>query len=116
MKDTLDIYLSNSRLHCNFSRNNTLEAYAPDASVFESEYLVEKLETKAGWSFPSIDEEWFLGYFDELRDFVQAIREGHDPLSDGRLGRSVIQVIYSAYLSAAEGRVIQLDDVLMPVH
>ena len=74
MKDTLDIFLSNARIHCNFSRNNTLEAYAPDATVFESEYLVEKLETKAGWSSPSIDEDWFLGYRDELLDFIEAVQ------------------------------------------
>jgi len=115
LKDTLDIYMSNARLHCNFSRSNTLEAYAPEASVFESEYLVEKTETKAGWSSPSINEDWFLGYHDELRDFIEAIRHDRLPLSDGNLGRSVVQVIYSAYLSAEQRRVVELDEVLESV-
>ena len=109
MKDTLDIYLSNARMHCDFSRTNTLQAYAPDATVFEGEYLMEKLETPAGWSFPSVDEEWFLGYRWELQDFVEAVKFDREPLADGRLGRDVVHVIYSAYLSAAEGRLVRLD-------
>ncbi len=109
IKDTLDIFLSNARIHCHLSRNNTLEAYAPDPAVFEEEYIIEKLETKAGWSFPSISEEWFLGYQLELKDFVEAVRFDRAPLSDGRLGREVVRVIYSAYLSAEEGRVVYLE-------
>jgi predicted dehydrogenase len=111
MKDTLDIYMSNARIHCNFSRSNLLEAYAPDPSSFESEYLMEKLETKAGWSYPSIDEEWLLGYHHELRDFIEAVQEDREPLATGKLGRDVVEVIYAAYLSAEEGRLVQLRGV-----
>lgn len=108
MRDTLDVYLSNARLHCDFSRSTLLQAYAPDPTPFADEYLVEKLETKAGWSFPSVDEEWLLGYHHELADFVEAVRQDRAPLSDGRLGRAVVEVIYSAYLSAAEGRPVAI--------
>ncbi len=108
MKDTLDIYLSNARIHCDFARSTLLQAYAPDTTSFADEYLVEKLETKAGWSYPSIDEDWLLGYHHELRDFVEAVKFDREPLSTGRLGRSVVEVIYSAYLSAEEGRPVQL--------
>jgi predicted dehydrogenase len=108
MKDTLDVYLSNARMHCDLSRSNVLQAYAPDPAVFGDEYIVEKLETKAGWSFPSVDEEWFLGYLHELRDFVKAVRDDRPPLSDGELGRDVVQVIYGAYLSAERGQVVEL--------
>ena len=108
MKDTLDIFLSNARIHCDFARSSLLQAYAPDPSSFANEYLVEKLETKAGWSFPSIDEDWLLGYHHELRDFVEAVRYDREPLSTGRLGRAVVEVIYGAYLSAEEGRPVQL--------
>jgi predicted dehydrogenase len=108
MKDTLDIFLSNARIHCDFARSTLLQAYAPDPSPFADEYLVEKLETKAGWSFPSIDEDWLLGYHHELRDFIEAVKYDQEPLSTGRLGRAVVEVIYGAYLSAEEGRPVQL--------
>ena len=109
LRDHLEVYMSNARIQCNMSRHNLIEAYAPEPSVFESEYLVEKLETKAGWSFPSVNEEWALGYERELADFVEAVRQDRAPLSDGELGRDVVKVIYSAYLSAEEGRVVHLN-------
>ncbi|NLS79517.1 MAG: Gfo/Idh/MocA family oxidoreductase [Chloroflexi bacterium] len=108
MKDYLEVYLSNARIQCNFSRNNLIETYAPDPAVFESEYLAEKLETKAGWNFPPADEEWALGYLRELRDFIEAVQFDREPLSDGALGRAVVNVMYSAYLAAEQGRTVQI--------
>lgn len=109
MRDTLDIFMSNARLHCDLTRSTLLQAYAPTPEVFEAEYLNEKLETKAGWTFPSVGEEWALGYQDQLKDFVEAVRYDRPPLSDGDLGREVVKVIYSAYVSAEEGRVVPIE-------
>ena len=108
LRDHLEIYMSNARIQCNMSRNNLIETYAPDASVFEAEYMAEKLETKAGWNFPSVNEEWSLGYEQELRDFCEAIKFDREPLSDGELGRDVVKVIYSAYVSAEQNQVVSL--------
>ncbi|NLE76555.1 MAG: Gfo/Idh/MocA family oxidoreductase [Chloroflexi bacterium] len=108
MEDTLDIYLSNGRVRCDMTHSTMMQAYAPSPEVFASEYLAEKLETKAGWSYPSIDEEWLLGYPQELRDFVEAIAEEREPLSTPQLGREVVQVMYAAYLAAEEGRRVTL--------
>jgi predicted dehydrogenase len=83
-------------------------AYAPNAEVFADEYIMEKVGTKAGWSYPSVDEEWLLGYPQEIRDFVEAVAYDRDPLADAALGRDVVEVIYSAYVSAEEGRRIDL--------
>jgi predicted dehydrogenase len=104
MRDRLEFSLSNARIICDLTHGGPIRAYAPDPAVFADEYLAEKLETKAGWSFPSPDEEWALGYPQELRDFVKAVIENRPPQSDAQLGRDVVNVIYSAYLSAAEGR------------
>jgi predicted dehydrogenase len=109
MRDTLDLFMSNARIHCDLTRNSLLQAYAPVPEVFAAEYLNEKLETKAGWSFPSVSEAWALGYQDQLRDFVEAVRDERPPLSDGALGREVVNVIYHAYLSAEAGRVVHLE-------
>jgi len=86
----------------------TARAYAPDANVFEPEYLSEKLETKAGWSYPSPDEDWMEGYPQELQDFAAAIARGRPPKSSAHLGRDVLEVIYAAYVSVEEGRRIEL--------
>jgi predicted dehydrogenase len=85
-----------------------VRAYAPDAAVFEPEYLSEKLETKAGWSYPSPDEDWMEGYPQELQDFAESIARGRAPKSDARLGRDVLEVVYAAYVSVEEGRRVEL--------
>jgi predicted dehydrogenase len=87
---------------------DAVQAYAPDASVFGDEYIVEKIETRAGWSFPQPDEDWMTGYPQEMQDFVEAVAAGREPLAGGALARDVTAVIYGAYLSAAEGRRVDL--------
>jgi predicted dehydrogenase len=109
MESSLKILMSNAHLVCNLSHTRLVEAYAPDASVFGAEYLTEKLETSAGWSPPQPDEDWAQGHRHMIQDFVAAIADGRAPQSDGELGRDVIQVVYSAYVSAAEGRRVALD-------
>ena len=48
------------------------------------------------------------GYAEELTDFVDAIGQGREPLSDGELARETLAVIYAGYLSAATGRRVSL--------
>lgn len=108
MEDTLELFLSNGRVKCDMTHSTMMQAYAPSPKVFEGEYLAEKLETKAGWSNPSIDEEWLLGYPQELRDFVESHLQGREPLSTAELGREVVRVMYAAYQSAEEGRRVDL--------
>jgi predicted dehydrogenase len=108
MESTLQVLLSNAHIKCNLSHTRLVEAYAPDASVFGSEYMIEKLETSAGWSPPAPDEDWAQGHRQMLQDFVGAIADGRAPLSDGALGLDVIRVVYAAYVAAEEGRRVQL--------
>jgi predicted dehydrogenase len=97
---------------CNINPNDAVQAYAPDPAVFGAEYITEKIETKAGWTFPQPDEDWMTGYPAELQDFVESVALGREPLSDGPLARDVLAVVYAAYLSAAEGRRVDLGPYL----
>lgn len=108
LQEKVSVYMTNAVLHANLAQNTAVQAYAPDGSIFGDEYFTEKLETKGGWSFPSPDEDWFRGYPQEMRDFVDAIREGREPLASAALAADCVEVIYAAYLSAEEGRRIQL--------
>ena len=102
------VYLTNAVLHANMAQNTAVQAYAPGPDIFGEEYFTEKIETKAGWTFPSPDEDWFRGYPQEIRDFVEAIREDREPLAGIDLAVECTEVIYAAYLSAAEGRRVTL--------
>jgi len=108
LHEKVSAYMTNAVLHANMAQNTAVQAYAPDGTIFGDEYFTEKLETKAGWSFPSPDEDWFRGYPQEMRDFVDAIGGRREPLAGLTLAADTIEVIYAAYLSAEEGRRVQL--------
>jgi predicted dehydrogenase len=108
VRNTLSVYLSNAVVHVNMNPSNVLEVYAPEPHVFGDEYLVEKLETKAGWNFPSPDDDWIRGYTQEMENFVDAVLFDREPVSGIELARDVVETIYAAYLSAEQGRRIEL--------
>jgi predicted dehydrogenase len=109
MESSLKVLMSNAHITCNLSHTRLVEAFAPDAQVFGSEYLTEKLETSAGWSPPQPDEDWAQGHRHMVQDFVRCVADGGAPQSDGELGRDVIRVVYAAYVAAEEGRRVTLD-------
>ncbi len=101
-------FMTDGVIKANMTANDAIETYAPDGAVFGGEYFTEKLETKAGWNRPSCDEDWFRGFAQEIADFVSAIREDREPRSGIDLAVDVVNVVYAAYLSAAEGRRVEL--------
>jgi predicted dehydrogenase len=104
VRNTMTVFASNVVVEANMNPNTAVRAYAPDPDVLAGEYLSEKLETHAGWSFPSPDEDWMQGYPQEAQDFAECALSGRPPRADGQLGRDVLVVIYAGYLSAREGR------------
>jgi predicted dehydrogenase len=108
VKNLLTAYLSNGVVQANINPNTTLQVYAPAPGIWGDEYITEKVETTAGWQFPSPDEDWMRGYPQEMADFVDAVRQGREPLSGALLARETVEVIYAAYVSAEEGRRVDL--------
>jgi predicted dehydrogenase len=104
----LEAYLSNARIRANINPNDSCVAYAPEPSIFAAEYISEKIETKAGYTFPSPDEDWFQGYPQEIADFIAAIHEDRQPIASAALAREVMVVLYAAYVSAEEGRRVEV--------
>ena len=108
VKNLVTAYLDNAVVQVNINPNTTLQVYAPDGKIWGDEYLTEKVETKSGWQFPSPDEDWMRGYPQEMEDFVDAVREGQEPLSGLLLAHETVEVIYAGYVSAQEGRRVDL--------
>jgi predicted dehydrogenase len=108
VRNWVTAYLTNAVIQANITPNTAVTAYAPEASVWGDAYIAEKVETKAGWQFPSPEEDWMRGYPQELEDFAGAIAGGRPPLSGAALARDVVEVIYAGYLSAATGRRVEL--------
>jgi len=108
VKNLLTAYMSNGVVQVNINPNTSLQVYAPDGAIWGDEYITEKVETKGGWQFPSPDEDWMRGYPQEMEDFVDAVREQREPLSGLLLAHETVEVIYAGYVSAEEGRRVEL--------
>jgi predicted dehydrogenase len=112
IKNYLVVYAANAVVQANINPNTAMLAYAPAPEIFKDEYITEKIETKGGWTFPAPDEDFITGYPQEIADFVSAVRDDREPLSGGPLAHDVVATVYGAYLSAAEGRRVELTPLL----
>lgn len=104
----LEIFCSDGRIRCNINPNDQVLVYCPAEDSFGEEYLAEKISTRRGWNYASPDEHWASGYYQEMQDFMEAIVHDRPALSDWNLARDVVAVIYAAYVSAEEGRRIEI--------
>lgn len=110
IRNILNVFLSNAVICININPHNVIEIYAPDSQIFAEEYIAEKVETKAGWNFPSPDDDWMKGFPNELEDFIDSILLDKEPISGLDLGYDVVNTIYSAYVSAEEGKRVYLSE------
>jgi predicted dehydrogenase len=104
MQSQLTILASDHRFECSLSPNDAVRAYATRDGAFGGEYLQEKLAGQAGWSTPMVDEDSSSGHQQLVQAVAEALRTGGPFAADGELGVEVVRVVYSAYVSAAEGR------------
>jgi len=96
----LEINTSNHRTVCQINPNTSMQSYTPSEVHYKDVYVVEKTETKQGWSSISPDEGWFAGYQHEMDAFYKFAGQGGEIESDSKLAADVISVIYAGYVSA----------------
>ncbi len=98
----LEIIANNHRTVVNINPNDSMKSYNPKGAQFDDIYVVEKIETKEGWSNISPDEDWYTGYQSEIQDFYQCAASGALPQCNSTLAADTILTVYAAYCSAAE--------------
>lgn len=96
----IELNTNNHRTICNINPNNAMQTYTPDGKHFKDVYIVEKTETKQGWSSVSPDEGWFTGYQHEMEAFYRSAAFGDPIESNSTLAADTIATIYAGYLSA----------------
>lgn len=96
----IEVNANNHRTVCNINPNNAMQAYTPDKVNFKDVYVLEKIETKEGWSSISPDESWFGGYQHEINAFYQSVAAGTPAESNSSLAADVTAAIYAGYVSA----------------
>jgi len=110
VRNQFEFYSTNASFRGNMTPNNGLLVFTPDAEALGNEYLHEKLESRTGWIAASPDEDWARGYPQEMQHFMSCATQGTEPLSGFELARDVVEVVYSGYVSAEEGRRVQLSN------
>ena len=111
MESGLDLFASNCRLRLSLSPNDMLRAYTPNGSVFDDAYIMEKIDSGAGWTTPMPDEDWTSGQLGMCQAFAANLLDGETAESDGELGLEVVRVLYAAYVASAEGRRFDLEEL-----
>jgi predicted dehydrogenase len=96
----IEVNANNHRTKCRMSQNDAMQAYTPDEKHFKDIYVVEKTETKQGWSFISPDEGWFHGYQHEMNAFYRSAAYNEPIESNSSLAADTIATIYAGYVSA----------------
>jgi predicted dehydrogenase len=97
--DYLEIFANNHRTRCHISPAGLVDTYNPRGAQFKDIYLVEKASTQEGWSQAAPDENFTMGYQNEIEDFVTCAATGRKPQADLDLALDTTATIYAAYLS-----------------
>src|SRR5688572_3324010 len=71
-------------------------------------YAMEKAGSTQGWTFTIFEEAFNQGYPQELRHFVECVREDKPPIVTAEDGRAVLEIMYAAYQSARTGQKVPL--------
>lgn len=104
MDDRVEVYGTGGYIEADLFRGNAALTYSEKGYG----YALEKAATTQGWTFTIFEEAFNQGYPQELRHFVQCVREDRQPLVTGEDGRAVLEMLYAAYESARTGRKVEL--------
>ncbi len=106
LDDIIEIYGTSGVIKVNLSQGSPVSVYSSGGYS----YAIEKTETTKGWTKPAVDEEWSLGYPDELSHFIDCVRHDKHPMWGvrGEDGRAALEIVTAIYQSAREGKSIKL--------
>jgi predicted dehydrogenase len=104
MDDRAEVHGSEGVAYADLLRGNAIHTYSQRGYG----YAVEKAGATQGWSFTIYEEAWNYGFPQEMAHFAACVRDDRRPLCTGEDGRAVLEVLFAAYASAAEGRRVEL--------
>ena len=108
---TFDLYGNDAVFKCRFSQSDLLDVYFSDDRGIEDEYFVEKNDSNAGHHRAIVSEEIIRGYYGEIQDFMECVRDGREPLSGFRLAREATELVQIAYWAAEQDRTLRLSEL-----
>ncbi len=109
VRNLIEVFTHCGVYRANIAPSDQMLAYHPDAGALHDVFFTEKIETKSGWQYVSLLEEYARGYVGEMQDFITCAAEGGKPESGLALARATAQLIYAGYWSAEEGIAVRLE-------
>ena len=101
--DFIDVFANNHRTHCRISPAGLVDTFNPRNEQYKDIYIIEKTNTKEGWSPAAPDENFTVGYQAEMQDFISCAAANSQPQSGLSLALDTTATIYAAYVSAQNG-------------
>jgi predicted dehydrogenase len=114
MDDRSEVYGTGGVVYADLFMGNAAIAYSKNGYG----YAMEKADTTVGWTFTIFEEAFNQGYPQELKHFIDCIQNDKEPHITGEDGRAVLEIIYAAYASAAQGKKISIPfspEVVKPI-
>ena len=111
--NTFEIYGNDAVFRCNYTPNNLLDAYFSDDRGIEDEQIIEKSDHNLGRQHALVADELVRGYYGEIQDFMECVRDGREPLSGFALAKEAMEIVSLGYCSAEQGRLIELNRPLL---
>ncbi len=107
-KNYVEVYCNDNALLCNITPTDILNTYFLDEDGLENVNISEMLPRKLGWNKAFVNDEVIRGYVGEMQNFVETVAFDREPTSNFRLAYDVTRVLHAAYVSAEEGRRVDL--------
>lgn len=104
MEDSAEVYGTGGVCYADLFMGNSALTYSEKGYG----YAMEKAGSTQGWTFTIFEEAFNQGYPQELKHFIDCVRNNKQPLVTGEDGRAVLELIYAAYASAGTGKKIML--------
>ena len=87
---------------------DNMKTFFMDDEGLEDVYISENLQCKTGWNNVFVAEETLRGYVGELQAFAEDATAGRKPESGIDIAIDTTKIMYAAYVSAEEGRRVEL--------
>lgn len=104
MDDRVEVYGTEGVIYADLFMGNSALTYSEKGYG----YAMEKAGSTKGWTFTIFEEAFNQGYPQELRHFVECVREDKPPIVTAEDGRAVLEIMYAAYQSARTGQKVPL--------
>lgn len=108
IQNHINVITNDGVLECLMTPPNNMRSFFMDEEGLEDVYISENLRCKTGWNNVFVAEETLRGYTAELQAFAEDAIAGRQPESGIEIAIETTKIMYAAYLSAEEGRRIEL--------